>query len=314
MNKPAVVAARIAKQYRNKTSWGNDTECFWALKDISFDVTEGETLCILGESGSGKSTLAKILVGALEPDEGVLYIDNKIISKLSESKRLQHNRRIRMVFQDTQGSLNPSLTLGQILLEPLTNMTSLDPDEQQARIKKVINLVGLKEEYITRRPHSFSAGERQRIAIARALVMEPICIIADEPLSSLESSAQSQIINLMLDLQKDLGISFIIVTQDANVIKHMCDNVLVLCRGKIVEYGPADTIMNQPKHPYTQDFLDVNIYHPKIKTSATMDASMSACVYYDRCQNATDLCRTECPDLRTISDRIASCHHLDDNS
>jgi len=145
-------------------------------------------------------------------------------------------------------------------------------------------------------------------------VMEPICIIADEPLSSLESSAQSQIINLMLDLQKDLGISFIIVTQDANVIKHMCDNVLVLCRGRIVEYGPADTIMNQPKHPYTQDFLDVNVYHPKIKTSTTMDASMSACVYYDRCQNATDLCRTECPDLRTISDRIASCHHLDDNS
>lgn len=314
MDKPSVVAANLSKKYLNKSSWGTEKECFWALKDISFDLTEGETLCILGESGSGKSTLAKILVGALEPDDGVLYIDNKIISDLSDSKRIQHNRRIRMVFQDTQGSLNPSLTLGQILLEPLVNMTTLEADEQQARIKKAVNLVGLKEEYLSRRPHSFSAGERQRIAIARALVMEPICIIADEPLSSLESSAQSQIINLMLDLQKDLGISFIIVTQDANVIKHMCDKVLVLCRGRIVEFGNAETVINTPRHPYTQDFLDVNIYHPKIKTTATMDASMSACVYYDRCDRATEICQTQSPDLTSLKDRIVSCHHLDDNS
>lgn len=314
MSKQSVVATNLTKKYHNKSNWGTVEECFWALKDISFDIAEGETLCILGESGSGKSTLAKILVGALEPDEGDLYIDNKIISDLNDNKRIQHNRLIRMVFQDTRGSLNPSLTLGQILLEPLVNMTTLAADEQQTRIKKVVNLVGLKEEYLTRRPHSFSAGERQRIAIARALIMEPICIIADEPLSSLESSAQSQIINLMLDLQKELSISFIIVTQDANVISHMCDKVLVLCRGRIVEYGNAGMIINKPRHPYTQHFLDVNIYHPKIKTTATMDASMSACVYYDRCQRASEICQTQSPDMTILNDRIVSCHHLDDNS
>ena len=139
-----------------------------------------------------------------------------------------------MVFQDTLGSLNPSRTLGDILAEPLINMTQLDKREQQQRIVKVLDLVGLKTEHLGRLPHSFSAGERQKIAIARALVMEPVCIIADEPLSSLESSAQSQIINLILDLQKHLNLSFIMVTQDANVIKHMCDKVVVLCRGRMV--------------------------------------------------------------------------------
>lgn len=313
MTNTAIMVNSLAKSYSNKGLFDSNAEDFWALKDVSFEVLEGEILCVLGESGSGKSTLAKLLVGAIEPTEGQLVVDNKDICNLSESRRLQHNRRIRMVFQDTLGSLNPSRTLGEILVEPLINMTQLDNREQQQRIAKVLDLVGLKTEHLSRLPHSFSAGERQKIAIARAMVMEPVCIIADEPLSSLESSAQSQIINLILDLQKNLNLSFIMVTQDANVIKHMCDKVVVLCRGRVVEYGPAREVIENPKHPYTQHFLDVSIHNPKNQTSTRMDASIDACVYHDRCSKATDKCRDVQPVSHQEKNRMICCHHIDDS-
>ena len=313
MTKAAIMVNSLAKSYSNKGFFDSNAEDFWALKDVSFEVMEGEILCVLGESGSGKSTLAKLLVGAIEPTEGQMVVDNKDICNLSDSRRLQHNRRIRMVFQDTLGSLNPSRTLGDILAEPLINMTQLDKREQQQRIVKVLDLVGLKTEHLGRLPHSFSAGERQKIAIARALVMEPVCIIADEPLSSLESSAQSQIINLILDLQKHLNLSFIMVTQDANVIKHMCDKVVVLCRGRMVEYGPAREVIENPQHPYTQQFLDVSIHNPKGQSALKMDASIDACVYHDRCEKATDKCRDMQPVSHQKKDRLICCHHLDDS-
>ena len=168
MSNSAILVNRLAKSYSNQGFLDSDKSPFWALKDVSFELLEGEIMCIVGESGSGKSTLAKLLVGAIEPSEGQLVVDGKDICNLSDSRRLQHNRRIRMVFQDTLGSLNPSLTLGQILLEPLINMTKLDSREQQQRILKVIELVGLKTEHLSRYPHSFSAGERQKIANSSA--------------------------------------------------------------------------------------------------------------------------------------------------
>ena len=313
MSRTAILVNNLAKRYSNRGFLDSDSEEFWALKDVSFEVLEGEILCVLGESGSGKSTLSKLLVGAIEATAGQLIVDNKDISNLTESRRLQHNRRIRMVFQDTLGSLNPSLTLGKILLEPLVNMTQLDPDEQHERILKVLELVGLKSEHLSRLPHSFSAGERQKIAIARALVMEPVCIIADEPLSSLESSAQSQIINLILDLQKNLNLSFIMVTQDANVIKHMGDKLMVLCRGRLVEFGPAQEVIANPMHPYTRHFLDVTIHNPKIQSTEVMDASLDACVYHDRCELATDKCREVQPVFHDRNGHLICCHHVDDS-
>ena len=313
MTKTTIMVNHLAKSYSNKGVTDSSIEEFWALKDVSFEVMEGEILCILGESGSGKSTLAKLLVGAIEPTDGQMVVDNKDICNLSDSRRLQHNRRIRMVFQDTLGSLNPSRSLGEILAEPLINMTQLDKREQQQRIIKVLDLVGLKTEHLGRLPHSFSAGERQKIAIARALVMEPVCIIADEPLSSLESSAQSQIINLILDLQKHLNLSFIMVTQDANVIKHMCDKVIVLCRGRVVEYGPAKDVIENPRHPYTKQFLDVSKHSPRDHSGIHMDASTEACVFHDRCEIATDLCREVKPVPELESNRQICCHHLDDS-
>jgi dipeptide transport system ATP-binding protein len=306
--KHAIAGDSLSKCFITKDIFGNVTETYWALHGVSFEVFKGETLGILGESGSGKSTLAKILVGAEEPTEGSLLIDNKDVTELSEDKRKHRNRRVRMVYQNTLGSLNPSLSLGEILLEPLINMTKLDYSERIERLKQVLDLVGLKWEYINRLPHTFSAGERQRIAIARALVLDPVCIIADEPLSSLETSAQSQIINLILELQKNLGISFIIITHNLDVIRHMCDKLLVLCRGRTVEYGATMDIISTPLHPYTQNFLDISSNPQSNGELAGKDAQMNACVYSDRCSLCEERCKVESPVIRQVTGRQVACH------
>lgn len=309
----SIAGNSLSKCYTTKALFG-PSEVFWALKDISFSVMEGETLCILGESGSGKSTLAKLLVGAIEPTSGKLIIDDKDVATLSELKQKQRHSRVRMVYQNTLASLNPSRTIGEILLEPLINMTSLNKKERQEKLKQVLDLVGLKWEYTNRLPHSFSAGERQKIAIARALMLDPVCIIADEPLSSLETSAQSQIINLMLDLQEDLGLSFIIITYNIDVIKHMCDKVLVLCRGRQVEYGETNEVINNPKHPYTRQFLDTSTNKPRAATDSDNDANMPGCVFCDRCEDVSERCYKNQPEEAVIGDRLIYCHQYSDHN
>lgn len=306
--KCAISSSSLSKKYDDKKDlFQNKHQSYWALADISFTLMQGETLAILGEAGSGKSTLAKVLAGIEQPTSGMLMINNQDVSSDEDKNQVRRKRAIRMVFQDTLGSLNPSLTLGEILTEPLINLTKLDKLEQLNRVLEVVQLVGLKEEYLHRLPHTFSAGERQRIAIARALILDPVCIVADEPLSSLETSVQSQIVNLMLRLQQELKLTYIIISHNIDVIKHMSDKAMVLSHGRIVEYGPTAKVLNTPQHPYTQSLLQ-GAQAPLNKDGLSLDASVDYCVYCYRCPDSTETCRSIKPVETIVDERLLSCH------
>jgi len=302
----AIAGSGLGKFYSVSKGLFGTKETFQAIDNISFTLFEGDTLGVLGESGAGKSTLANILVGAETPSTGVLLIDNKDVTKIKTRQRLMTHRKVRMVYQDPYASLNPRLTIATLLEEPLRNITTLDSNERKERIIEVLNLVGLKSEHGRRLPHMFSAGERQRIAIARALILDPVCIVLDEPLSALDISVQSQIVNLMLELQKDLGLSYILITHNLPVIRHMCDQLMVLCKGRVVEYGPTQDILDNPIHPYTRDLLNKKT---KVITSNNItDASFQGCVYCDRCSNPSEKCYSEVPSQELINEQLVSCH------
>jgi len=311
MNKIHTIAgSKISKSFAVKEGIFGKTEIFHSLDNISFSLSGGETLGIIGESGSGKSTLAKILVGDTMPTSGALLIDNKDITKLKTFKRLTNHRKIRMVFQDPNATLNPRITIASLLEEPLRNITSFDDAEIKEQVIRVLNLVGLKSEHGRRFPYMLSAGERQRIAIARALILDPVCIVLDEPLSSLDISVQSQIVNLMLELQKNLGLSYILITYNLPVIQHMCDQLMVLCKGQMVEYGPAQEVLNNPQHPYSVDIL--NRKSRNIVNSDIKDAAYEGCIYSDRCTEVSTYCNTDKPEQQKMGEHFVCCHKYSD--
>ncbi len=229
-----------------------------ACHDISFDLMPGETLGIVGESGSGKSTLARTLLRVTEPTAGSAIFrapDPIDLVSLSgrELKRLRP--RIQMIFQDPFSSLNPRLTIQQIIGEPLTVHGRARGSELTDRVVEMMRRVGIRPEYRTRYPHAFSGGQRQRIGIARALILEPTLVVADEAVSSLDVSVQAQIINLLMDLQSELGLSYLFIAHDLSVVRHIANHVAVMTRGEIVEYGPTARVFDNPEHEYTRRLL-----------------------------------------------------------
>jgi len=309
MNKiHAIACSDLSKSYTVQKGLFGKNEEFFALKNISFTVQEGQTLGILGESGAGKTSLAKILVGSDSPTTGMLLVDNKDITKVKTYQRLTSHRKVRMVFQDPNATLNPRLTISKLLEEPLRNITTLDDSEIKEQVIKVLNLVGLKSEHGRRFPHMLSAGERQRIALARALILDPVCIVLDEPLSSLDISVQSQIVNLMLELQKNLGLSYVLITYNLPVIRHMCDQLMILCKGQMVEYGSAAEILDNPVHPYSIDLL--NRKSKVLAVSDIMDASFTGCIYCDRCGQPSEHCFTKKPERKIVGNHYVFCHKV----
>jgi len=306
-----IAVSDLSKSYSVAKGFFGEKELFKALEDISFSLFEGETLAVLGESGAGKSTLAKVLVGAELPSSGKLMMAGKDVFEDKTTGRLSRHYKIRMVYQDPYASLNPQLSINSLFDEPLRNFTQLDKAERKIRIVEVLNLVGLKSEHGRRLPHMFSAGERQRIAIARALILDPLCIVLDEPLSSLDISVQSQIVNLLLKLQKDLGLSYILITYNLSVIKHMSDQLMILCKGQMVEYGPTQDILDNPLHPYTKDIL--NKKTKILTTDDSKDADTVRCVYCDRCSKASDICHSKKPAKQLINQQIVYCDRVNEN-
>lgn len=304
--KHAIAVSALCKSYPVNTGLFEKSNNFQALDDISFTLQEGNTLGILGESGAGKSTLAKILVGAELPSSGSLLIDSKDVTNLNARQRLTGHRKVRMVYQDPYASLNPQLTIASLLDEPLRNITKLDKAERKDLIVKVLNLVGLKSEHGRRLPHMFSAGERQRIAIARALILDPVCIVLDEPLTALDISVQSQIVNLMLELQKSLGLSYILITYNLPIIRHMSDQLMVLCNGRMVEYGPSTNILDHPEHPYTKDLL--NKKSKSLASDIINNTTFPGCIYCDRCSYSSEICFTDRPAQILVNDQLVCCH------
>ena len=231
------------------TGWVN------AVEDVSFRIEKGRTLGLVGESGCGKTTVARLILKLLPSDDGKIIFDGRDITELTEKEMKPFRKQIQIIFQDPYGSLNPRMTVGQTLSEGLQMNGLRDNQEKDAQLEKLLKMVGMSPRSIDRYPHEFSGGQRQRIGIARALSVQPSLVICDEPVSALDVSIQAQIINLLKDLQDQLELSYLFISHDLNVVGYLCNDVAVMYRGQIMEYGPADALFDNPCHPYTHLLL-----------------------------------------------------------
>jgi oligopeptide transport system ATP-binding protein len=277
-----------------------------AVDDISLTVYKGETLGLVGESGCGKSTLGRTLIRLYEPTAGRINFNGSDFLKLSGSELRASRKNIQMIFQDPYASLDPRMTVGQVIEQPFTIHGLLNTTEREAKVKELLELVGLRPSHINRYPHEFSGGQRQRIAIARAIALNPELIICDEPVSALDVSIQAQILNLLKDLQERLGLTYIFISHDLSVIEHACDRIAVMYLGKIVEIAPREQLYKNPQHPYTQALLASipTIGAGKKKMIKILTGEIPSpinppkgCAFHPRCSFATDICKQETPQL-----------------
>ena len=280
-----------------------------AVAGISFNVKRGETFGLVGESGCGKSTTARLVLRLMQPTSGVVVFDGKELTSMANEQMRLMRKHIQMVFQDPYASLNPRMTVRQIVTEPMI-VHGLSPDEANSKLEDLLPMCGLAFEYAARYPHEFSGGQRQRIGIARALATRPKLIVLDEPVSALDVSIQAQIVNLLEDLQAELGLTYVFIAHDLSVIKHICDRIGVMYLGKIVETGTRNEVFDSPSHPYTKALLSaVPLPNPKAERARKLHRIVlsgelpsaadppSGCRFRTRCWKATDLCAEEEPAL-----------------
>ncbi len=282
-----------------------------AVDDVSFYLNEGEVLGIVGESGSGKSTIGRAAIRLIEPTEGSIQLLNKDLLTLNPSELRSIRRHFQMIFQDPYASLNPRKTVGETIGEPLRYHKMVQSKAQQEGVvKEVLERVGLSSQYMHRYPHQFSGGQQQRICIGRAIALQPKLIVCDEALSALDVSVQAQIMNLLIDLQKNLGLSYLFISHDLSAIRHVSDRVLVVYLGKIMETGPTEAVFNNPKHPYTQALLSaIPKKHPlekkeRILLKGEIPSALnppSGCPFRTRCPYAQPQCALP-PPKKTILD------------
>ena len=294
-----------------------------AVDGVSFDVFAGETLGIVGESGSGKSTIGRAVLQLTKPTAGRVAWLGKDIAGFSRAKMKPHRREMQIVFQDPLASLNPRMTAGDIIAEPLdTFEPGLSTDERKKRVQEIMAQVGLLPEMINRYPHEFSGGQNQRIGIARAMILKPKLIVADEPVSSLDVSIRAQIINLLADLQKSTGVALIFISHDLAVVRHVSHRVLVLYLGKVMELADGHELLTKPRHPYTQALLSAApVPDPEVergKRRILLEGDLpsplnppSGCVFRTRCPIAQELCTKTVPALEArggAADHLVACH------
>lgn len=289
-----------------------------AVDDVSFTVMKGETFGIVGESGCGKSTTGRTILRLNELTSGQVIFNGKDIASLSYEDMRKTRRMLQMVFQDPYASLNPKKTIRQILTEPLRVHGLFTKKEREEKAAEIIEIVGLHVSHLDRYPHEFSGGQRQRIGIARAVILQPDLIIADEPVSALDVSIQSQVINLLLKLQKEFNLTYIFISHDLGVVKHITDRVAVMYLGRIVELANTEDLYDKPLHPYTQALLSAEpIRHPDQKRDRIIlkgDVPSpvnppSGCSFHTRCVSCMDICKTTTPPLEVKEDgRTVACH------
>ncbi|MBV9078740.1 MAG: dipeptide ABC transporter ATP-binding protein [Methylobacteriaceae bacterium] len=293
-----------------------------AVGGISFAVAPGRTLAIVGESGCGKSTLARMVTLIERPSAGRLVLDGSdaTAADLPAEERKRLRRAVQLVFQNPYGSLNPRKTVAAILEAPLAINTSLPRSERQARVADMLARVGLRPEYAQRYPHMFSGGQRQRVAIACALMLSPKLVVADEPVSALDVSIQAQVLNLLADLQADLGLAYLFISHDLGVVRHIAHDVLVMYLGLAIEQGPKERIFARPLHPYTMALLAstpglARGGRARIVLRGELPSPLNppqGCVFSTRCPYVTDRCRVERPALRPLDGRRVACHYAED--
>lgn len=289
-----------------------------AVDGVSFTVNKGETLGIVGESGCGKSTTGRMLMRLIDPSEGKVTFEDRELTSLSHSEMRKIRREMQMVFQDPFASLNPRHTVEQILEEPLKVHGMGSAKERKKRVHELLNIVGLSSYHAKRYPHQFSGGQRQRIGIARALMTKPKLIIADEPVSALDVSIQSQVLNLMQDLQKEFGLTYIFIAHDLGVVRHISDRVGVMYLGKMVELSNSETLYEKPLHPYTQALLSaVPVPDPDFKRETILlqgdipspSNPPSGCTFHTRCPHATEICKQKVPEFKEHQPgHYVACH------
>jgi oligopeptide/dipeptide ABC transporter ATP-binding protein len=320
---PLLEVKNLVKTFRMRQSLalqltGAPAPVVHALNGVSFSVARGETLGIVGESGCGKSTLARCLVRLIEADSGEIRFDSEDVRAMPRAKLRNYNRRVQLIFQDPYGSLNPRMTVRQILGEALSVHRMRPKADIGGRVLELLGLVGLPADAAGRRPHAFSGGQRQRIGIARALAVEPECLIADELVSALDVSVQAQVVNLLLELQKRLRLTILFVAHDLRLVRHISHRVAVMYLGHIVEVGATERIFNAPKHPYTQALLAAapSMDPKRRRRVAAARGELpsplnppSGCPFHPRCQHAFDRCRIEQPLLTPrVGSDLAACH------
>jgi peptide/nickel transport system ATP-binding protein len=284
-----------------------------AVEDVNFTVEAGRSFGVVGESGSGKSTIARMVMALTTPTAGEVRLQGRSLFALSRAELKAARADFQMVFQDPYGSLDPRQPIARIVAEPLPR--TLSGAVKAARVADALSTVGLGADAARRYPHEFSGGQRQRIAIARALVTRPKLVVADEPVSALDVSIQAQVLNLMCDLQRDAGVTYLLISHDLAVVGHVCETVAVMFQGRFVETGPADLLLTRPAHPYTRELVAAAPRFnaaPEAPTKAPpFPEARTGCRYASRCPLATDHCLAEAPALRELDDgRRVACHEV----
>ncbi|MBW7455796.1 ABC transporter ATP-binding protein [Paenibacillus sepulcri] len=289
-----------------------------AVDDVSFEVQEGETFGIVGESGCGKSTTGKSILRLTEPSDGEVIFQGQNLIKLKSSELRKMRHYMQFVFQDPYASLNPRMTIGATLEEPLKIHGLVKGREIRRKVKEMLEIVGLTEHHYHRYPHEFSGGQRQRIGIARALITNPKLIIADEPVSALDVSIQSQILNLMKDLQDQFKLTYIFISHDLSVVRHISDRIGVMYLGRMIEMAPKNSLFENPAHPYTQALLGAvpqtnnRIARERIVLTGDVPSPAnppSGCTFHTRCPSCMDICKTDKPEFKQTADQHwVACH------
>ena len=315
---PVVSAHNLRQVYKVSQGFLRQAAQLQAVGGVSFELMPGRTLAVVGESGCGKSTLARMVSLIESPTAGSLQLTGvNVVGAAGETRRALR-RAVQLVFQNPYGSLNPRKKIGAILEAPLEINTTLDAGQRMDKARSMLALVGLRPEHYDRYPHMFSGGQRQRIAIARALMLNPALVVADEPVSALDVSIQAQVLNLLADLQQELGLAYLFISHDLGVVRHIAHDVLVMYLGHTVEQGPKEAIFSRPRHPYTQALLastpgiaGSGARLPRTPLSGELPSPLnppSGCVFSTRCPHAVDQCRAERPLLRQLDASLVACH------
>lgn len=305
--------------YGNKRGFFGKADLIQAVDGLNFEITAGEALGLVGESGCGKSTTGKLLTRLLEPSSGRIEYEGQDITHLTSKELKPIRRQLQMIFQDPYSSLNPRHTVGTIIATPFKISGITPPGGVKKRVQELLEIVGLNPEHYNRYPHEFSGGQRQRIGIARALALRPKVIVADEPVSALDVSIQAQVINLMKDLQKDFGLTFIFIAHDLAVVRHFAQRVAVMYLGKIVEIADRDSLYSNPKHPYTKALLsavpEVNPDAAGVRQRITLTGDVpnpinppSGCRFRTRCWKVQQVCADQAPQLLQVGSSTVACH------